>query len=88
MKKIEIVVLEVGLDYLDKVDNFRMEVPEDRAQAVAEAIKAVEARGYDVLPDGWGGCNAYCSVSGGEDYIAVTVEPGAVTNWLLLCRRG
>jgi hypothetical protein len=76
MKKIEIVVLEVGPDYLDKVDNFRMEVPEDKWEAVAEAIKAVENRGYSVLPDGWGGCNVYCSVSGGEDYIAVTVEPG------------
>lgn len=73
MKKIEIVVLEVGLDYLDKVDNFRMEVPEDRAQAVAEAIKAVEARGYTVLPDDQGGCNEYVRVSYGEEYIAITV---------------
>ena len=76
MKKIKVVVLEVGLDYLDKVGYFLMEVPDDKTQALAEAIKTVENRGYNVLPDGWGGCNAYCSVSGGEDYIAVTVEPG------------
>jgi hypothetical protein len=76
MQKIEVVVLEAGLDYLDKVDDFWMEVPEDRAQAVAEAIKAVEARGYTVLPDDRGGCNAFVSVSRGEEYIAITVEPG------------
>jgi hypothetical protein len=40
---------------------------------VAEAIEAVKARGYTVLPNDRGGCNEY--VSGGEDYIAITVEP-------------
>ena len=39
------------------------------------AIDEVEARGYNVIPDDQGGCNEYVSVSGGEDYIAITVEP-------------
>jgi hypothetical protein len=75
MKKIKVVVLEVGLDYLERIDYFYMEVPEDKWEAVVEAIKAVEDRGHNVLPDGWGGCNAYCSPSDAEDYIAITVTP-------------
>jgi hypothetical protein len=73
MKTIEIVVLEVDLDYLDKIDYFYMEVPEDRFQAVAKAIQAVEARGYEVLPDDQGGNNAYIRVDSDQEYIAVTV---------------
>ena len=75
MKKVEIVVIEAGLDYMDRLESFEMELPEDKDQAVAEAIKAVEAMGYNVIPDDQGGCTEYVSVSGGEDYIAVTVEP-------------
>ncbi len=76
--KVEIVVIEAGPDYMDRLESFVMELPEDEDQAVAEAIKAVEAKGYTVIPDDQGGCNAYCSVSGGEDYIAVTVAPSMV----------
>ena len=72
-KKIEVVIIEAGPDYLDRLMSFYMEVPEDEAQAVAEAIEAVEAMGYTVIPDDQGGCNAYMNVSGGEDYIAITV---------------
>ncbi|WP_461362428.1 hypothetical protein [Candidatus Darwinibacter acetoxidans] len=75
MRKIEVVVIEAGLDYMDRLESFEMELPEDKDQAVAEAIEAVEARGYNVIPDDQGGCNEYVSVSGGEDYIAITVEP-------------
>ena len=75
MRKIEVVVIEAGLDYMDRLESFEMELPEDKDQAVAEAIEAVKARGYTVLPNDRGGCNAYCSVSGGEGYIAITVEP-------------
>ena len=75
MRKIEVVVIEAGLDYMDRLESFEMELPEDKDQAVAEAIEAVEARGYTVIPNDQGGCNEYVSVSGGEDYIAVTVEP-------------
>lgn len=50
-----------------------LELPDDRARAVAEAIKAVEARGYTVLPDDQGGRNEYVRVSYGEEYIAITV---------------
>ena len=77
MRKIEVVVIEAGLDYMDRLESFEMELPEDEEQAVAEAIKAVEAMGYSVIPDDQGGCNQYVSVSGGEDYIAVTVAPSA-----------
>ena len=75
MRKIEVVVIEAGIDYTSRLESFEMELPEDEEQAVAEAIKAVEARGYNVIPNDHGGCNEYVSVSGGEDYIAVTVEP-------------
>ena len=71
MRKIEVVVIEAGPDYL--LESFELELPEDRARAVAEAIKAVEARGYTVLPDDQGGCNEYVRVSYGEEYIAITV---------------
>ena len=75
MRKIDVVVIEAGLDYMDRLESFEMELPEDKDQAVAEAIEAVEARGYNVIPNDRGGCNEYVSVSGGEDYIAITVEP-------------
>ena len=75
MRKIEVVVIEAGPDYTDKLESLRLELPEDRARAVAEAIKAVEARGYTVLPDDQGGCNEYVRVSRDEEYIAITVEP-------------
>jgi len=75
MRKIEVVVIEAGLDYMDRLESFAMELPEDKDQAVAEAIEAVEARGYNVIPNDHGGCTEYVSVSGGEDYIAITVEP-------------
>ena len=77
MKKIEVVIIEAGIDYTSRLESFEMELPEDKDQAVAEAIEAVEARGYTVLPNDRGGCNEYVSVSGGEDYIAVTVAPSA-----------
>ena len=75
MKEIEVVVLEVGLDYLEKVDYFLMEVPDDKTQALTEAIKAVEDRGYEVLSDNQGGNNEYVKVDSDEEYIAVTVVP-------------
>ena len=77
IKEIKVVIIEAGQDYLEKRESFEMEVLGDTDQAVAEAIKAVEARGYTVLPDDRGGCNEYVSVSDGEDYIAVTVAPNA-----------
>jgi len=75
MRKIEVVIIEAGDNYLDRLESFEMELPEDENQAVAKAIKEVEARGYKVIPNDRGGCIEYVSVSGGEDYIAVTVEP-------------
>ena len=74
MKKIEVIILEAGPDYLDEVDNFRMEVPGNEDQALAKAIQAVENRGYDVLPNDQGGNNEYVRVDCDEEYIAVTVR--------------
>ena len=74
---IEVVIIEAGPDYTDQLESFEIEVPGDEKQAIAEAIKAVEALGYSVIPNNDGGCCAYCSVSDGEDYIAITVEPSA-----------
>lgn len=75
MKEIEVVVLEVGLDYLDKVESFQMEVPGNEDQAMTEAIKAVRDRGYEVLHDNQGGNNAYVRIGCDEEYIAVTIVP-------------
>ena len=72
---IGVVVIEAGLNYMYPLEYFAMVVPKDEDQAVAEAIKAVEARGYRVIPNDAGGCNEFNHVSGGEDYITVTVEP-------------
>ena len=77
MAKTRVVVIEAGPDYTERLEHFEMEVSKDENQAIVEAMKAVEAMGYAVLPEGQGGCCAYVSVSDGEDYIAITVEPSA-----------
>ena len=77
MKKAEIVVIEAGVDYMDRLESFELEVSADESRAIEEAVRAVEAKGYTVISNSQGGCNEYCSVSGGEDYIAVTVAPNA-----------
>jgi hypothetical protein len=74
-RRINVVVIEAGSDYVEQVDSWEMELPEDEDQAVAEAIEAVEAQGYTVLPNEQGGCNEFCSPYGDQDYIAVTVVP-------------
>ena len=75
MRKIEVVVIEAGVDYMDRLESFELEVSADESRAIEEAVRAVEAKGYTVISNSQGGCNEYCSVSGGEDYIAITVEP-------------
>jgi hypothetical protein len=72
---VEVVVIEAGQDYLERLESFEMELPADEDQAVAEAIDAVAALGYTVIPNGRGGCCAYVSASFDEDWIAITVEP-------------
>ena len=74
MKKIQVIILEAGPDYLDRIEDFEMEVPEDRSQAVAKAIRTVEDRGYEVLHNNQGGNNEYVRVDCDEEYIAVTVR--------------
>ena len=74
MKKIEVIILEAGPDYLDEVDNFQIEAPENTSQAVAKAIRTVEDRGYQVLHDDQGGNNAYITVGNEKEYIAITVR--------------
>ena len=70
VKTIEVVVIEADVNYMDLLESFEMELPENRARAVAEAIEAVKARGYNVIPNDQGGCNEYS-----EDSIVITVEP-------------
>ena len=78
VRRIEVVVIEAGPDYTERLDSWEMDLPDDETQALAEAIEAVKARGYTVLTDDQGGCNEYCAVFGdGNDYIAVTVVPNA-----------
>jgi predicted GNAT superfamily acetyltransferase len=75
MRKIEVIVLETGPDYLDKVESFQMEVPGNKKQAIAKAIEAVKDRGYQVLHDNQGGNNAYVTINNEKEYIAITVVP-------------
>ena len=73
---VEVVVLETTEDDTEPVERFQLVIPVgDPKTAVRMAIDEVEARGYNVIPNDRGGCNEYVSVSGGEDYIAITVEP-------------
>ena len=74
-KEIDVVIIEAGLNYTYPVEYFKVGMLKDRDQAVAKAIEAVEARGYNVIPNDAGGCNEHNRVSYGEDYITVTVEP-------------
>lgn len=74
---IEVVIIEAGRDYLERLEIIKMQLSEDEDQAVAEAVDAVAALGYTVIPNDKGGCCAYVSVSFDEDWIAITVEPSA-----------
>jgi hypothetical protein len=73
---IEVVIIEAGANYLDKLEVLKMQLPADEDQAVAEAADAVAALGYTVIPNDKGGCCAYVSDSFEGDWIAITVEPG------------
>ena len=75
MKKIEVIILEAGPDYLDRIEDFEMEVPGNKDQAVAKAIEAVKDRGYQVLHDDQGGNNAYVTINNEKEYIAITIVP-------------
>jgi metal-responsive CopG/Arc/MetJ family transcriptional regulator len=73
MKKIEVVIIEAGIDYTSRLESFMMNVT--GGDEVEKAIAEVEKKGYKVIPNDDGGCNEYVSVTDGEDYIAVTVAP-------------
>ena len=75
MRKIEVIVLETGPDYLDKVESFQMEVPGNKDQAIAKAIEVVRDLGYQVLHDDQGGNNAYVTINNEKEYIAITIVP-------------
>lgn len=75
MKKIEVVIIEAGIDYTSRLESFMMNVT--GGDEVEKAIAEVEKKGYKVIPNDDGGCNEYVSVTDGEDYIAVTVAPSA-----------
>ena len=72
MKKIEVVIIEAGVDYTDRLGSFMMEAGGD---VVEKAIAEVEEKGYKVIATAEGGQNELCTVTDGNDYIAVTVRP-------------
>ena len=73
VKKIEVVIIEAGIDYTSRLEGFMMNVT--GGDEVEKAIAEVEKKGYKVIPNDQGGQNEMCTVTGGSDYIAVTVEP-------------
>ena len=73
VKKIEVVIIEAGVDYTERLESFMMNVT--GGDEVEKAIAEVEKKGYKVIPNDQGGQNEMCTVTGGSDYIAVTVEP-------------
>jgi hypothetical protein len=74
MKRIDIVIIEAGTEYMDKIGSFMMEMGGD---AVEKAVAAVEAEGYTVIPNDRGGQNEFCTVTGGNDYVTITITPSA-----------
>lgn len=73
MKKIEVVIIEAGIDYTSRLESFMMNVT--GGDEVEKAIAEVEEKGYKVIANAEGGQNELCTVTGGDDYIAVTVQP-------------
>ncbi len=72
---IEVVVVEAGKDYTDRREVFEAKLAGSEQEMVKQAMVLVEVRGYRVLPADKGGCCEYVCVSGGPDYIAVSVYP-------------
>lgn len=75
MKTIQVVIIEAGQDYTERVDTFDLDTAGTEQEMVDQAMAAVAVRGYRVMADSEGGCCEYVGVSDGEDYIAITVYP-------------
>ena len=73
--EIDIAVIEAGEDYLHRLDTFTATMSGTLPEMISRAQELVAARGYRVMSDAEGGCCEYVSVSGGDDYIAVTIWP-------------
>ena len=73
--EIEVVVIEAGPDYLNRLTTFRAELSGTESEMVAKAIELVAERGYRVIPNTEGGCCGFVSVTEGADYIGITVYP-------------
>lgn len=73
--EIDIAVIEAGEDYLHRLDTFTATMSGTLPEMISRAQELVAARGYRVMSDAEGGCCEYVGVSGGDDYIAVTVWP-------------
>ena len=71
---IEVVVVEAGEGYTERREVFKAELAGSEQDMVKQAMALVAARGYRVLPAEMGGCCEYVAVSGGPDYIAVSVQ--------------
>ena len=74
-KTIQVVIIEAGQDYTERVDTFDLDTAGTEQEMVDQAMAAVAVRGYRVMADSEGGCCEYVGVSDGEDYIAITVYP-------------
>lgn len=77
MRTIRVVVIEAGVDYMEQLEKFELAVPVSEDEAVQAAIEAVAAKGYTVIPNDEGGQNEFCTVTDGDDYIAITVAPNS-----------
>lgn len=73
--EIDICIIEAGEDYLHRLDALTATLSGTLPQMVEQAKALVAARGYRVMSDAEGGSCEYVGVSGGDDYIAVTVWP-------------
>lgn len=72
---IDIAIIEAGPGYTDRLETFTATMVGTERQMVEQAQELVTNRGYRVMSDQDGGCCQYVGVTGGEDYIAVTVYP-------------
>ena len=76
VSSMRIVIVEAGTGCTERVGAFEAELAGAVDEMIEQAKAAVAACGYRVMPDTEGGCCEYQAVSGGEDYIGISVYPG------------
>ncbi len=71
----KVVIIEATHDHTEKVEEFILETPQGATEdeLVNLAIDAAKKRNFSVIRNDQGGQNEVCTVTGGEDYIAITV---------------